>query len=334
MAAAERLQRGFIMITIGVEGYRTVAILLGIALLLSFYALHRARLYGHRLQEKYFKLAGAANIYIFEYDIRKDILHLSQPCAELFGLDLHIEHYMEQARRLEDHRLERASAYFDAAMALQDTAAQVKIPLADNSLGVFQVNNEFIYDRHNRLESIIGLFADVTRDFHQKEKLAAKAQVDALTKVYNSGTVRRMLTEAMDGAANGQAALLILDVDHFKAVNDSLGHQAGDKALQLVARSLKAVLRCTDIIGRLGGDEFCVYLADIPSYEFVCEICGHINAAVTEGIRQENIAMNITVSIGGTVLRPTDDFEAAYARADVSLYEAKKLGRNTFVVGK
>ena len=55
---------------------------------------------------------------------------------------------------------------------------------------------------------------------------------------------------------------------------------------------------------------------------------------MTEGIRQENIAMNITVSIGGTVLRPTDDFEAAYARADVSLYEAKKLGRNTFVVGK
>ena len=322
------------MITIGAEGYRTVAILLGIALLLSFYALHRARLYSQRLQEKYFKLAGTANIYIFEYDIRKDILHLSQPCAELFGLKLHIEHYMEQARRAEDHRLERASAYFDAAMALQDTAAQVKIPLADNSLGVFQASNEFIYDRHNKLESIIGLFADVTRDFQQQEKLAAKAQMDALTKVYNSGTVRRLLTEAMDGAVSGQAALLILDVDHFKAVNDSLGHQTGDKVLQLVARSLKAVLRCADIVGRLGGDEFCVYLADIPSYDFACEICSRINAAVTEEICQEGIAMKITVSIGGTVLRPADDFEAAYARADVSLYEAKKLGRNTFVVGK
>ncbi len=322
------------MITIGSEGYKTIAVLLGIALFLSFYALHRARLYSQRLQEKYFKLAATANLYIFEYDIRKDVLHLSQPCAELFGLELHVEDYMEQAKRSKNRHLERAAAYFDAAMARQDGTAQVKIPLADNSIGIFQVSNEFLYDRHNKLECILGMFADVTADFRQQEKLAARAQVDALTKVYNSGTIRRMLAKAMDEAAAESAALLILDVDRFKAVNDSLGHQTGDRVLQLVARGLKSVLRCTDILGRLGGDEFCIYLAGVPSYAFACEICGRINAAVTAEAERAGISMKITVSIGGTMLRPEDDFEAAYARADISLYEAKKLGRNTFFVGK
>ena len=320
------------MITITAEVCKLAAVLLGIALLLSFYALYRARLHSQSLQEKFFKLAASANLYIFEYDIRKDELQLSAPCAELFGLPLCVSNYMEQAKQNSDRHQARAAAYFDAAMARNPGHAKLRIPLPDNSIGVFQVSNEFIYDQRGQLESIIGLFADVTSEFQHQEKLTVKAQVDALTKVYNSGTVRRMMADAITTVPAGTAALLILDIDHFKGVNDSLGHQSGDRVLQLVARSIKRVLRCSDIVGRLGGDEFCVYLADISSYEFACEVCGRINHAVIEETMRAEIPMKITVSIGGTVLRDVDDFEAAYARADLSLYEAKKLGRNTFVV--
>ena len=268
------------MIIITAEAWRLAAVFLGIALLLSFYALYRARLQSRALQEKFFKLAASANLYIFEYDIRKDELQLSAPCAELFGLPVCVPNYMEQAKKNSDRHQARAAAYFDAAMARQTGQVKLRIPLSDNSIGVFQVSNEFSYDQQGQLESIIGLFADVTAEFRHQEKLTVKAQVDALTKVYNSGTVRRMMADAITVAPVGTAALLILDVDHFKGVNDSLGHQSGDRVLQIVARSIKSVLRCSDIVGRLGGDEFCVYLAELPSYEFACEVCGRINHAV------------------------------------------------------
>mgnify|MGYP003595410487 CR=1 FL=1 len=179
----------------------------------------------------------------------------------------------------------------------------------------------------------MGLFADITEGIQRQEKLETKAQMDSLTRIYNSGASRRLISDRLTAKqAEEQDAFLVLDIDHFKQVNDTLGHQLGDKTLKILARTLKATVRSSDLVGRLGGDEFCVYLYHVPSYEFVSQLCQRINRAITEASCVNELGCAITVSIGGTMVHADDDMDAIYARADKGLYDAKHKGRNTFSI--
>ncbi len=309
-----------------------------IALLLilgySCYSVYLLKRRECQLRERYARLSVAASLYLFEYDPQKDELQLSGPCAELLGLEPLIRRYSEQLRHPKNEAVRTSFSYLEAAMAPGGDALRQKIYRKDNSLGIFRVYNQFFYDHRNRLVSIMGVFADVTAEFQRQERLETRAQIDALTKVYNSGTSRRLLTAYVaENQGRELEVLIILDLDRFKSINDTLGHQVGDQVLQCLGRTLKTSIRSTDFVGRLGGDEFCIYLHDVPSKAFVQEFCGRLNASVRENVKLAgHPEWLVTVSIGVALVGAGDDFEKVYARADASLYEAKKKGRNTFSI--
>jgi len=164
------------------------------------------------------------------------------------------------------------------------------------------------------------------------QALAVHASIDGLTNVLNrwafTSLVDGELARRCERTRGVSGALLVIDVDHFKAVNDALGHDHGDEALQLLAHTIKSALRETDGLGRIGGEEFGVFLPN-TSPSRARAVAERIRAAaeaaefIVDGVRTE-----LSLSIGGVSFMGDITFRQLYRAADARLYEAKHAGRN------
>jgi len=167
------------------------------------------------------------------------------------------------------------------------------------------------------------------------QKLHNYAITDSLTGWLNRAAftdrVERAMGEASASSTPEVGAVLVIDIDHFKSVNDTLGHQAGDAALRTITQVLRRQLRDNDIFGRLGGEEFGVYLtgADQKTAIAVAERC----RTAVEALRFESDGeiRPLSVSIGVSIIRGLTSFAATYRDADRKLYYAKETGRNRVV---
>jgi diguanylate cyclase (GGDEF)-like protein len=179
----------------------------------------------------------------------------------------------------------------------------------------------------------IRVIEDVSERKQTQEQVTYLAQYDALTGLPNRNLFRDRLILAIARAQrhNQPMALMFLDLDRFKEVNDALGHTAGDEVLQIAAGLLREALRNVDTIARLGGDEFTVILEDTAQLDYVKIVAEKIKRAFSEPISIHGREFAITASIG-IALYPRDaaDAEGLLKTADVAMYQAKKAGRNAY----
>ena len=174
---------------------------------------------------------------------------------------------------------------------------------------------------------------DVSERVLGQEKIHHLAHHDNLTGLPNRTQFRIRLNEALARTRRNEKllALLFLDLDHFKRINDSLGHDVGDTLLQQAAERLSACIRETDSVSRLGGDEFTVVLESINHVNNVTAIAQKLVYALSQPFMIGDHTLHVSVSIGIT-LYPLDDSEAdlLIKNADMAMYHAKELGRNGF----
>ncbi|SFZ86603.1 diguanylate cyclase [Devosia enhydra] len=166
------------------------------------------------------------------------------------------------------------------------------------------------------------------------EALEALAFVDQLTGIANRrGFSDRFAAVSAERKGAAQLALLLIDVDHFKRINDSFGHAAGDAVVVAVAQRLKDVARSRDGVGRWGGDEFIVLIHDIGAQSLKA-IADAVQRAITSAAIDlpGGQTAQITVSVGAYLVVPDESLEAAADRADTALYRAKAEGRNRVVI--
>jgi len=163
-------------------------------------------------------------------------------------------------------------------------------------------------------------------------KLEALASTDWLTDCLN----RRAFTTRVDAALGDSGtegnALLVIDADHFKTINDRFGHYRGDEVLQLIAGAIRASVREGDLVGRLGGEEFGVFMPganDIIAMHVGERIRRAINALF---VHSEDMAQRLSVSIGGATFEGAIGFAELFRVADLRLYEAKRQGRNRLLM--
>lgn len=173
---------------------------------------------------------------------------------------------------------------------------------------------------------------DDTENHNLLDELQQMATHDALTGLYNRGSFFRYATRDFDLSRRKKqdGSVLMMDIDHFKKVNDQYGHQAGDKVLLAIANILRARLRHTDISGRYGGEELSVWLPDAAG-EGAAIIADVIRRAVEHTVfESEDGSFHVTISIGVAGLNHArhENFEQLVAEADVALYRAKREGRN------
>ena len=189
-------------------------------------------------------------------------------------------------------------------------------------------------DNDGKPSRYVAVFSDISQIKQSAEKLEHLAHYDALTQLPNRLLLFSRLQHCIEQAQRNQTmlALLMLDLDHFKDVNDSFGHLAGDELLQQVAQRLNARLREADTICRLGGDEFTVLLEKITQPEDAARVANDIIAALSEPWHLANGAeVRIGVSVGIS-LYPAhgQSAETLLQQADTSLYQAKAEGRGRF----
>jgi diguanylate cyclase (GGDEF)-like protein len=164
---------------------------------------------------------------------------------------------------------------------------------------------------------------------HQLEILAA---TDGLTECFNrrafTEKVDRFLSNCGDPVNGCHGALLVVDADNFKRVNDNFGHDAGDEALRLISGAIRSVLRDGDIAGRMGGEEFGIFLpgSDLEGAASVSERIRSAIAAIN--FRPDELPCHLSVSVGCTVFADKVAFRSLYRSADQLLYSAKEHGRN------
>ena len=171
------------------------------------------------------------------------------------------------------------------------------------------------------IEGVVSNARDVTEARELQERLRHQAEHDALTGLAN----RRRFTGRMRAAAPGDAAVLLIDLDGFKQINDTYGHAAGDAVLVQVADRLRACLRPGDLPARLGGDEFAVLLGD-GGGEAAHEVAGRFRAGLAEPVRFRGHDLAVGASVGVAV-GPADDPDRLLHAADLRMYEDKQESR-------
>ena len=184
--------------------------------------------------------------------------------------------------------------------------------------------------------SISGLFLivqDVTELATYEQKLVEMNTKDALTGIYDRRFLESRLQDECDRHRRNsrQLSLIMIDIDFFKKVNDTYGHQCGDMVLQSVAAKAASVIRSTDFIARYGGEEFCCLLpeTDADAAETVAE---HIRTHIEEMENSfENNSVKVTISLGISGFVAEDTPDTFLKRADDALYQAKHSGRNRFI---
>jgi len=161
-------------------------------------------------------------------------------------------------------------------------------------------------------------------------------RTDLLTRIGNRKHIEGRLHAAIAEFENTQipAGVLFMDIDHFKSVNDTYGHEAGDKALCMVANTFRHALRATDVIGRWGGEEFVAILYDTYDENTLFRAAEKVRR-LTEASRLDINAQNlsVTISIGATRLYSNDTPESVIHRADQLMYRSKQAGRNRVTIG-
>ena len=165
----------------------------------------------------------------------------------------------------------------------------------------------------------------------QEERIRHQAYHDPLTGLPNRTRFGESIGEALRRAkrAQWQLALLFIDLDHFKRVNDSLGHDAGDRLLQLAAARIRSSIREADLLFRMGGDEFTVLLEDVHGPEEAAQVAQRVLDAIGEPLQLRHHELSVSASVG-IALYPRDDLveERLVKSADTAMYRAKELGRN------
>lgn len=157
-----------------------------------------------------------------------------------------------------------------------------------------------------------------------------KSKIDEMTGLLNKSATIKLITDALKEYPNGLHALMAVDIDNFKAINDVYGHTVGDHTISIVAGVMASQFEKTDIAGRIGGDEFVLFVRDVESREYVYEKTQKIVDIISA---KENMSIpeDVTISIGVVFTDGTEkDYTELFAKADEALYESKHAGKSCY----
>lgn len=268
-------------------------------------------------------------------DINRRIIRINQSFMETFNIPEHeMEHKGESALKLFETGIELITN----AHEIGDMIQQI-LPSSNKKMNfLMHLNDERVLDttsfpliREGLIHGRVWYFQDITEKYRLTHKLSFEATHDPLTKLVNRRGFDEILRNAIANIQSNTSvhALLYLDLDQFKIINDSSGHSAGDLALIEISKILTGILRKADALARVGGDEFCILLRDC-SPEVAKKIAEKICQAIDKFIFiWDEKEYNLGVSIGVVSLDETvKSYESALNLSDTSCYLAKEAGRN------
>lgn len=188
-------------------------------------------------------------------------------------------------------------------------------------------------DSWDGIPSYYSIGLDITSERRQIEKLQHKAEKDALTGIYNRDATETQIRGFLSEKPKTMSALFMIDTDNFKHINDTHGHVTGDIVLSEMASGMKKMIRDTDLVGRIGGDEFTIFMKNISSVEVAEKKAEELLEMFNHLFEHDKKVVKVSCSIGISVYpKDGNTFEEMYQCADKALYKAKTSGKNSYVL--
>lgn len=189
------------------------------------------------------------------------------------------------------------------------------------------------YDDAGAPIKAVGVISDIDEEKRMIDDLRQRAEKDALTGLYNREETDRLIRKHLQEHPDEICALLTIDTDNFKSVNDTHGHLFGDAVLSELAAGMKKLTRPSDIVGRIGGDEFTILLKNVPGKKIAAKKAAELLRLFEQQFQQAKRPVDITCSAGIAVFpEDGDDYLTLYHCADQALYQAKSQGKNQYVL--
>lgn len=178
---------------------------------------------------------------------------------------------------------------------------------------------------------LLCLIQDIEERKRNENKLRLEAEKDPLTQLYNKVTTKSLIEECLENNSSSQHALMVIDIDNFKTINDTRGHTIGDQILLAFTAELNKNFRETDIVGRAGGDEFVVLMKNVQSVAMICDKLQRLTSAFKKYGIDNGFPGRLSTSIGVALYnKDGKNYEELFKKADAALYEAKRNGKDQY----
>jgi diguanylate cyclase (GGDEF)-like protein len=281
--------------------------------------------------------ASAGIVGIWDWDVENNVLTWDSVMYQLYGLDESEFGDLYEAWISRVYIDDRAHIDGEIQAALRNEkeyCPEFRILWPDNSVHYIKAVSKTSFDEEGKPIRMIGVNYDITEQKDIQMRLDREASYDQLTHLPNRRLLNDILKQALASAERNKKnmAILFVDLDRFKQVNDVHGHQVGDWLLKEVSRRIQYCLRATDTVGRIGGDEFVVVLPDI--FDNAMDVANKIRKILEEPFVMTNCGiMKISSSIGVAIYPKHAKSQSMLEEcADKAMYEAKHRGRNKVVL--
>lgn len=289
------------------------------------------------LNDKCFRaLAEQSGKVIFEWDFVSGKITAMNNFKELFGRDMVTKTSALEALNagmVHPDDKEEFESVFETILARKNfDNIRFRVKLESGDYHWCQLSGIVVFDTTKRPYKAIGSLEDIHELVTNEAQMKYKSETDQLTGLYNKVATEQKIKRYLVNNT-GSAALMIIDIDNFKNVNDSLGHQFGDKVLVDFSKILKPFAKEHNIVGRIGGDEFFLFFVDYADEENICKNADKICKLFAKSYSNNSNVCTTSASIGISFY-PRDgvDFETLYKCADIALYRTKDTGKNGYTV--
>lgn len=275
---------------------------------------------------------------LFDWELATDQIWCSDRWQERFGYPMSAKGFSRTVRSSyhvhpDDLPLLRSAA--DSLLKGEKVELiEIRIANAQGRYFWSRIRGIAMRDDYGKMTHIIGAIYDIDQLKNDALSMRRQAQRDALTKLLNKASTQRSVSEYLaERQENSVAAILVMDLDNFKTVNDSLGHYYGDAVLNQVGSILKSLFRAHDILGRIGGDEFMILLKDLPDAEVAESRCRLLVDTMYTLLHKLMPNLPVSVSVGAALApHHGNTYQELYRRADEALYHAKRKGKNRYSI--
>ncbi|RGY97957.1 EAL domain-containing protein [Clostridium sp. AM58-1XD] len=283
--------------------------------------------------------SGQANVMIFEWDIAAEQIMYSENWKKRFGCEPAVHEavqFFTSSPYIHQEDKKRFEAFLDDIKnGRRYCAIQLRVANKDleSEYDWYRIHAVTLYDQAEKPVKVVGIVSDISREMKSIKKLRRRAERDALTGLYNREETDMLVRHHLQDMPRQQCALFMIDTDNFKQINDTNGHMLGDVVLTEIASGMKRLMREIDVVGRIGGDEFAIFMKNISSRESAGQKAEKLLDMFRHLFEDEKRTLHVTCSIGAAMY-PEDgkDFKTLYKCADQALYMAKTQGKDRYVM--
>lgn len=287
--------------------------------------------------ERHQIIMDQSNDIIFEWDIENDRILFSSNWEEKFGYLPIQENIMKQIPIASHIFPEDISSFMNLSKEIAQGKAygemEIRIAKADGCYLWCRVRATSQYKK-DKVVKAVGVILDIDEEKRKMQDFMKQAERDALTQLYNKSAARMKIQAMMEQKkTQGSGAMLIFDLDNFKLVNDLHGHMSGDALLSQIAAQLQGAFRAEDIVARIGGDEFLVYIQSLPNIKVLQDKVSAVLFDLEHNFSDELPDCHLSCSVGIAQF-PQDgqNYQDVFQHCDMALYHAKLHGKNQYVI--